>query len=92
MFGEHIPTLNLKGEEKIKSTFGGVLSFVIVCCVAFYAVIKANDVYERNNPIVNILTLPGGLDTEEGSINVRESNFRMAFALEANSGKYLLDD
>ena len=53
--------------------------------VVMYASLKATDVYERRNPIVNILNLPDALDEDSKEINMRDSNFRIAFALEKAS-------
>ena len=64
----------------------------MIVLVLSYAVIKAIDVYERKNPVINILTLPNGLTPEQASINIQQSRFRIAFGIEDVRKKTLKDD
>ena len=75
----------------MRTAIGGVFSFAIVVMVLLYAGLKAMDVIERRNPIINILSLPDAVGDDD-AVNVKESTFRMAFSLENSVSKVVLDD
>ena len=64
----------------------------IIALVLSYAVIKGIDLYEKKNPIINTVTLPQGLTAEQGSVNLQQSGFRIAFGIEDPQKKKLKDD
>ena len=58
IFGKPVPSFNLKGQEKVTTALGGLLSFAIVVILVLYATTKALVMIHRTNPIVNAIDLP----------------------------------
>ena len=52
-FGKEIPTFNLKGENRVNSVFGGIVTTIIMTLVLFYALIKAIDLVEKRGAAIS---------------------------------------
>lgn len=49
-FGHDIPTFNLRGESRINTVCGGVVTTMICILVIIYSSIKGVDFFNRRNP------------------------------------------
>lgn len=49
-FANEIPAFNLKGETKVKTLFGGLVTAGILLVVLTYALMKAIHLVDRRNP------------------------------------------
>ena len=52
-FGQPIPAFNLKGEDKVKTSLGGLLTAAIMTTVLGYAIMKMYDLIVGADPIIN---------------------------------------
>ena len=55
MFGQKIPTFNLKGKDTVYTRAGAVISFMILIVLSLFASIKLIHLSERFNPNVSQL-------------------------------------
>ena len=53
MFGESIPSFNLRGKTKVKSFTGGSVSLVIIYIVILFAALKLMHLFSKHNPSIN---------------------------------------
>ena len=49
-FGANIPSFNLKGETKVNTVFGGVVTALILLLTLGYSILKAIQLTSRSNP------------------------------------------
>ena len=40
LFGKEVPSFNLKGETKINTLFGGLITVIVLACTLAYAILK----------------------------------------------------
>ena len=52
-FGEPIPAFNIKGEDKVKTAFGGIVTLLVVFLTISYFINKLNAIVVKKNPIMN---------------------------------------
>ena len=52
-FGKEIPAFNLRGENRVNSVCGGVVTTIILTLALIYASVKAIDLVEKKNPVIN---------------------------------------
>ena len=52
-FGQPVPTFNIKGTNKIKTAFGGVLTAVIMTFALGYFTIKFEALFKGADPVIN---------------------------------------
>ena len=81
-FGKEIPSFNLRGENRVNSVCGGVVTTVILTLVLIYASMKAIDLVEKRNPT----TSQGTIEDEFSQayvLNFNEVNHRFAFSVES---------
>ena len=53
MFGLPIPAFNIKGQDKIKTKVGGLLSALVMTLTLGYAITGIYDIKNKANPIIN---------------------------------------
>lgn len=51
-FGIEVPGFNIKGQTKINTAIGGVLTASILICTLAYAVVKMNELVAGANPTI----------------------------------------
>ena len=90
-FGADVPSFNLKGESKVNTLFGGVVTALILLLTLGYSILKAIQLTSRSNPSINVSTIPSYFDVTE-TVNLNEINFRLAFSYRSYNSKELVDD
>ena len=50
IFGKPLPSFNLKGETKVPTLAGGLVTFMIICVFLTYGCLKFFHLIERANP------------------------------------------
>ena len=63
MFGEHVK-LTYKGEESFTTTFGGLLSMLLIFVLLSFSIYKTSLMISRSNPNVSQHVFMKDLDTE----------------------------
>ena len=58
MFGQALPTFNLRGEDKVNTTCGGVASLIIIYITFMFASLKLMHLSTYHQPMINTYTLP----------------------------------
>ena len=53
IFGQDLPTFNLKGKDKVLTRIGGVVTIIISITVLMYAGIKFQHLVTRDNPVMS---------------------------------------
>ena len=53
LFGEPAPTFNIRGETRIRTYFGAVLSTMIITVTLLFSLFKLQHLLSRHNPTVN---------------------------------------
>ena len=53
MFGLPIPAFNIKGQDKIKTKVGGLLSALVLTLTLGFAITGFYDLMNNSNPIIN---------------------------------------
>ena len=81
MFGRSLPTFNLKGDDMVKTYFGGLMTVCIVFVMIAYATIKFSHLIDKHNPNLAQYTEKNIYDLND-VINLNEINFRFAFTIE----------
>ena len=80
MFGKSLPNLNIAGEEKIRTNFGGTISFLIMMLTTSFALLKLQHLLEKKNPTI----VRNEIDFEsfeDGIYDTSENDFSIAVAL-----------
>ena len=80
-FGKEVPAFNIKGESRVNTALGGLLTFVILTVSLIYSIIKIVQMVNGDNPIISDLMLPSHYGPED-KLNLNEINFRLAFSIE----------
>ena len=81
MFGRSLPTFNLKGDDMVKTYFGGLMTVCIVFVMIAYATIKFSHLIDKHNPNLAQYTEKNIYDLND-VINLNDINFRFAFTVE----------
>ena len=90
-FGMEVPSLNLKGETQVNTLIGGVVSALILMLTLAYAANTAIELVEPQNPTITEVTAKDHFDESE-LLDLRETNFKMAFSFYDIIGNKLLND
>ena len=80
-FGKEVPAFNIKGESRVNTALGGLLTCAILTVSLIYSVIKIVQMVNGDNPIISDLMLPSHYGPED-KLNLNEINFRLAFSIE----------
>ena len=65
IFGQSVPSFNLKGENNIPTLTGGVGTFLIICVFLAYGSLKFTHLMEKRNPQIIGVTEQGIFDSED---------------------------
>ena len=80
-FGVKLPQLNVKGEEQVKTSAGGLLSFLIMCVTFVFALLKIQHLINFKKP--SIASFYQDLDVgPENAFNLGSDGFMIAFGIE----------
>ena len=90
-FGSEIPSFNLKGETRVTTLFGGLVTVSIVILSLAYALLKGIHLLHRTNPTINTYLIPSHFDNYE-TVNLNEIGFRLAFSFRSYKSHLLIDD
>ena len=90
-FGQEIPSFNLKGETRVNTLFGGVITVLILSLTLAYAVLKGIHLLKRTNPTINKYSIPSYFGVSE-TVNLSKIDFRVAFSFRGSKSHLLLDD
>jgi len=72
--------LNFKGEETHKTWLGACLTIVINLIVFTYAVLKTNNMFQKNDPEAIQFAVQKHLD-DRGNYNLPEHRYNLAFSI-----------
>ena len=81
LFGEQVPSFNIKGENFVNTVVGGMLTGVIYLIVLAFAGLKMIQLVNKNNPVMSEVERKdhyGPLD----QVFYNDIDFRMAFSVE----------
>lgn len=65
MFGESLPTFNVKGNTEVSTTTGGILTVLIVIVLLIYGAIKFDMLMDKYNPEISEVTEKEIYDEDE---------------------------
>ena len=90
-FGQTIPAFNLKGKDKVTTTFGGITTAAIIVLTLSYFVIRFEELVAGTDPTINYNVVQSYYGAEKG-LNLYESNERLAISvIGANDNKTKYD-
>ena len=52
-FGYPLPGFNIKGEDRVKTAFGGIMTATVIILTIVYFFNKFNTIADKKNPIMN---------------------------------------
>ena len=90
-FGKPVPMFNLRGQDEIRTSIGGVLTCLIAVLMLFYASIKFEQLIIRHNPTLSQYTEFNRFDLND-RLSLNEINFRFAFSVEGYHSKEMKND
>ena len=90
-FGQEIPSFNIKGETRVNTVFGGIITVAILTLTLAYAILKGIDLVTRKNPTINDYVIPSYFHDLE-YVNLDEIGFKVAFSFRNYSSLELIDD
>ena len=79
-FGKEIPSFNLKGENRVNTVVGGIVTTVIFTLSLFYSAIKGIELFERRSPQISEGTIEEFYGMED-VLNFNEVGIRFAFSV-----------
>ena len=91
MFSRDLPSFNLRGQNKVASTTGAIISFVILFILFLYGAVKMTQLASRSNPNITSFVQQNYFDGTN-VVNFKERNLRFAFGIEGQLDKALKDD
>ena len=91
MFGQPVPTFNLKGEKAISTIVGGICTFLIICVSLAYGSLKFVHLMEKRNPQIIQVTEKNFFGSDH-IINLDEIGFKFAFTIENYLAREVKDD
>ena len=77
-FAYSVPSFNLQGDQKIKTSLGAFCSVAITTVVLFYALLKFIQLQERHNPTISTFT-DDIIHDINNPINLNAINSKFAF-------------
>ena len=81
IFGQELPSFNLKGNPGIKTVAGGLMTILIMVIAILYASMRLVILVNGDNPQINIFTSRNLVPNDE-NLNLNDINYRMAFVEE----------
>ena len=82
IFGVDLPTFNIKGESKVMTVSGGLLSFFVGIVFFIYGSLKLSHLLDKYNPSISELKEINFYDSSERLV-LDDFGFRIAFAVES---------
>ena len=82
IFGVDLPTFNIKGESKIMTFTGGLLSFFVGIVFFIYGSLKLSHLLDKYNPSISEIKEINFYDSSERLV-LDDFGFRIAFAVES---------
>ena len=79
LFGEAVPNFNLRGQTKVKTSFGAVATILIVTLTFMFSLVKLDHMVLRKSP--NLTSNEEEFDTSERSFDTSSDELMMAFAV-----------
>ena len=84
-FGKDLPSFILKGQRRVKTRIGGVVSILIFILIIMYASLKFSHLVDKHNPVTNSFYKENYYGSKEG-IDLVERNVKIAFTIEDTYG------
>ena len=56
IYGESLPMFNIKGETKVFTKTGGVMSLIVLVTILSYGILKLTQLYKKHNPFISEIT------------------------------------
>ena len=91
IFGVDLPTFNIKGESKVATVTGGLLSFFVGVVFFIYGTLKLSHLMDKYNPNISEVK-ETNVYTTDTRLNLNDIGFRIAFAVEGYVDQELRDD
>ena len=82
IFGVDLPTFNIKGESKVMTVAGGLLSFFVGVIFFIYGSLKLSHLLDKYNPAISEIKEFNFYDSSERLV-LDDFGFRIAFAVES---------
>ena len=80
MFGAPLPSFNVEGDEKVKTTIGALVSFSIISLTFLFALLKFQHMSEFRNP--SITTFEEEIEASiENNFSLQSEGFMIAFGM-----------
>ena len=84
MFGQPLPTFNVRGEEFLKTKFGAFVTMLLLTSIIMYGMLKFIQMESRANANISEYEERQTFD-QNNPINQNQIGFRMAFAMRSFS-------
>lgn len=81
LFGAPAPTFNIRGETKVRTYFGAVLSTMIITVTLLFSLVKLEHLLSKHNPTVNTFEDKNVFGTADVYKPASSEEFMMAFAV-----------
>ena len=91
IFGEPLPSFNVKGQSYVHTLVGGIMTILLVGTVLLYATIQLINLMNRRNPTMSQF-IEEHYFNENDKYNLNTSGFKIAFAIEDYHTQVLKDD
>ena len=91
MFGAKIPAFNIKGQTKVVTATGGILSSFLLVVFIGYALIKLTHLVDKKNPLIAEMREKNFYDYNT-RISLKEIGFKIAFSIENYLSSKIRDD
>ena len=91
IFGVDLPTFNIKGESKVASVTGGLLSFFVGVVFFIYGSLKFSHLMDKYNPNISEVKEQNFYNSDT-RLNLHDIGFRFAFSVEGNVDQLMRDD
>ena len=91
MFGQAIPSFNLKGQARIVTSMGGAMTLICGIVVLIYAAAKLSHIRAVIGQSISMYHEHHGT-SRENQMNLSDRNFRIAFAFEKYESKKYIND
>ena len=84
LFAAPLPQFNIRGEQEVKTYFGGLISLMIMIVTAIFAMIKLQHLLSHKNPSISVFNEEIEA-SEENSYQISDE-FMLAFGLDSAFG------
>ena len=78
IFGAPIPALNLRGERRVNTAVGSMVSILVFTTTLLFGLLKLQHLIEKKNPTIMVVNSP--LNANE-TFDTGSNDFMMAFAV-----------